>query len=327
MATGDPSSPVRFLQGQDLSDTRFLGLKVFGGEVLSAFDLAVTTLDKHFVQTLMGATSAQFPKTWIASAEYHTPGVELLGTDIDTTEVTITPDDILVSHTAISDLDKMLSHFEVRSQFAETMGHALAKVFDKNVFRSLILSARTAADGPFPAGNVITDATLINAGAIDGKAWIDAIRQANIDLYNKDVPEAMPRYAAVTMEVFDAMRYATDANGNYLILNRDFGEGPAVGIARRVPSLRVHDTVVYPTRNLPNTNESADNTVYTKYRANYATTTGVMWCPMAVGTAKVMDISFENERDTRRLEDFLVAKMLVGHGTLRPECAVEFKTA
>jgi hypothetical protein len=40
-----------------------------------------------------------------------------------------------------------------------------------------------------------------------------------------------------------------------------------------------------------------------------------------------MDIGFETMRDTRRLEDFTVAKMLCGHGTLRAECALEFKTS
>jgi hypothetical protein len=326
MALGDASSPIRFGQGQDGSDTRFLYLKVFGGEVLSAYDLNVLTLDKHEVKTLRNAKSAQFPKVWKASSEYHTPGVELLGTDIDTTEVVVTVDDILVSHVAVADLDEMLSHFETRSKFASAMGYELSKVFDKNVFRQIILSARSAADGPFPGGTVITDASLTASGAIDGSAWIDAIKQANEALFNKDVPDSEPRYMGVKKEVFNAIKYAKDANGQYLLLNRDFGI-QAGGVSGRGEVLDVDGVKVYATRNLPNTDESANNAVYSKYRANYSTTTGVLWTPMAVATAKVMEIGFETTRDTRRLEDFMVAKMLVGHGKLRPECAVEFKTA
>ena len=52
-----------------------------------------------------------------------------------------------------------------------------------------------------------------------------------------------------------------------------------------------------------------------------------MWCPEAVGTVELIGVGMEMERDTRRQEDFMVARMAVGHGTLRPECAVEFKTA
>lgn len=325
MALGDASSPSRFLQGQDVSDTRFLSLKVFGGEVLAAYDLNVLTLDKHEVKTLRGAKSAQFPKTWKATSEYHTPGVELLGTEIETTEVVVTVDDILVSHFNVADLDEMLSQFETRSKFAEAAGYELSKVFDKNVFRQIILSARATADGPFPAGNVITDASLVNTGTIDGKVWIDAIVQASQNLFDKDVPGSQRRYMAVNKRVFDAIKYAKDANGQYLIINRDFGGQATIAGANQ--SLMVEDVTVYPSRNLPTTNETSDTTVYTKYRANYSTTTGVIWTPMAVCTAKVMDIGFETTRDTRRLEDFVVAKMLVGHGKLRPECAVEFKTA
>jgi hypothetical protein len=46
-----------------------------------------------------------------------------------------------------------------------------------------------------------------------------------------------------------------------------------------------------------------------------------------VGTVKLMDVAMETERDVRRQEDFMVAKMAVGTDALRPECAVEFKTA
>ena len=36
-------------------------------------------------------------------------------------------------------------------------------------------------------------------------------------------------------------------------------------------------------------------------------------------------IGLETERDARRQETFMVAKMLAGHGALRPECAIELR--
>lgn len=330
MAFGDPSAPARYLGGQTHSTNRELALEVFGGEVLEAFDFATLFMGKHEVRTVSGGQrAARFPKTWKATAEYHSPGQEMLGTDIDTTEIVVTVDDILVSHVALSDIDVILSHFDVRGPYAKTMGHALAKVFDKNVARQLVLAARTAADGPFPGGDNVTDAALTATGTIDGQAWIDAIRQVSLKFYNADVPEGMPKYLAVNGNVFDGLKYAKDANGNYLILNRDFGHGlSARGVEAGAPEvIRVEDVLVYRSRNLPSTNETADTSVHSKYRANYATTTGIAWAPMAVATTKIMDIGFETTRDTRRLEDFMVAKMLVGHGTLRPECAIEIKTS
>jgi hypothetical protein len=325
MALGDPSSPARFLGGQT-ADARNLALKVYGGEVLAAFDLEVVSLDKHEVRTISSGKSTQFPKTWKATSEYHTPGIELLGTDIDTTEIVVTVDDILVSHVALADIDAMLSHFEVRSNFAKAMGHELAKVFDKNVFRTLFRAARLAADGPFPAGNVITDASLVATGSINGKDWIDAIIQADEDLFDKDVPDSQVRHCAVPKKVFNAIKWATDANGQYLILNRDFGV-QAGGVAGRGSQLDVDGVIVVPSRNIPNANDSANTAIPAKYRQDFSTSTAVMWTSMAAATVKMMDIQFETERDTRRLEDFMVAKMLVGSDPLRPECAVEFKTA
>ena len=291
MATGQSSSPVRFGAGQSSpSDKRALFLDVFGGEVLTAFDTATVTLDKHIVKSLNGgAKSYRFPKTWKATAEYHNPGTELLGNDFTTGEVTINVDDILVSHYGISDLDRILSHFDTRSIISAEMGRALAKVFDKNVFRQLILAARTAGSSPFPGGEKITDASLsATGGKYNGADWIDAIRDANIRLYNKDIPEDMPRYLAVKAEVFDAIKFAKDGDGNYIVLNRDFqATDIAGGVSNRAESINIDGVTVVKSRNIPGVDETADTSVYSKYRGNYSNTVGVMWCPQAVATVKL----------------------------------------
>jgi hypothetical protein len=323
MAWGDTSSPARFGDGQSSVNSLALFLKMFGGEVLAAFSEAVLTADKHQVKTISEGKSFQFPKTWKATSEYHTAGQEMLGNDIDTTEINVTVDGLVVAHTAIYDLDKKMAHFDVTSQFSAELGKAIARGFDKNVLRSIIQAARLAADGPFPGGNVITDAALTNSGSIDGKAWIDAIRTAMIAQFGKDVPEELPAYMIVNANVFDAIKYAKDSNGRYLALHQEV----AADVAKRVQKLVVEDVEIYRGRLLPSSDESADASVYTKYRANYATTTGVLWRPQAVATVKLLDVAMETERDVRRQEDFMVAKMACGTGALRPECATEFKTS
>jgi len=326
------SAPSRFLQGQasgsTLNDMRTLALDIFGGEVITAFEMALQFADKVQSRTLSGgARSARFPKIWKATAEYHTAGKELLGTEIETGEISITPDEILVAHTAIYDLDDMLSHFDVRSQFAQELGNALARVYDKNIARSIILAARTAGVGPFPGGNVITDASLVSSGTIDGADWIDGIKKANRELFLKDVPESQPRYMGVNFDVFDAIKYAKDANGRYILLDRDIVGSQSQGFAGRDETLTVDGVTIFKSRNLPTANETADTSVYSKYRANYSTTTGLLFTPMAAATVKMKSVTLEKTRDVRRLEDFMVASALSGNGTLRPECAVEFKTA
>ncbi|MDB4225465.1 hypothetical protein N9778_00385 [Hyphomicrobiales bacterium] len=216
----------------------------------------------------------------------------------------------------------------MRSIISKEMGAALAKTFDKNVFRQLLLAARETGSSPFPGGSSVADAALAATnGVYNGIDWIDAIREANLTLFNKDVPEDMPRYLAVKAEVFDAIKYAKDANGQYLVLNRDFGADAAGGIQARAEKIVIDGVTVCKSRNIPATDESAATDVYSKYRGDFSTTEGVMWCPQAVATVKLLDISMETERDVRRLEDFMVSKMFCGHGTMRPEMAIELKTA
>ena len=326
MAFGDTSNPVRFGQGQDASDARALFLKMFGGETLATFTEKVFMRDKIMVQSVTAGKSFQFPKTWKATAEYHTAGQEMLGNDIDTTEVVVTIDGKLVAHTAIYDLDAKMSHFDVTGEYSAELGRALARVWDKNAMRSVIASARTAADGPFPGGNVISDAALTQTGAVDGEAWIDAIRDANIALFNKDVPEDLPRYMVVNRTVFDAIKYAKDANGRYLVLSRDLNGANAGGVPGRGESLEIDGVSIMPARTIPNTNETADATVYAKYRGDYSKTTGILWIPQAAAVVELMGLSMETERDVRRQEDFMVASMAFGAGVIRPEGAVEFRT-
>ena len=68
-----------------------------------------------------------------------------------------------------------------------------------------------------PGGATVTDTSLAaSSGVYSGVDYIEAIRTANIALYNKDIPEDTPRYAAVSVEVFDAIKYAKDSTNNYL---------------------------------------------------------------------------------------------------------------
>jgi hypothetical protein len=324
MAFGDNSTPARLGLGQT-ADDRSLFLKVFGGEVLTAFTAATIMKGRVRERTIASGKSAQFPLTGTAIAEYVTPGQELLGNNFASHEREITIDGILAAHYSVPDIDAAMSHFDIRGPIAEDMGRSLARVYDQNSMRQVILAARTAAAGPFPAGNVITDATLIASGAIVGLNWINAIRNAKIQLFNKHVPENSEFNMVVNAAVFDAIKWATNAGNQYVLINQ-FHAGQS-GSLQNQDMLKVEGVNIYRSSLLPNANDTANTAVFSKYRANYATTTGILFTPDAIGTVQLLGVAIETTRDTRRLEDFMVSRMAVGHGTLRPECAVEFKTA
>jgi hypothetical protein len=324
MAFGANSTPARLGQGQT-ADDRALFLKVFGGEILTFFTAATLMKGKTRERTIASGKSAQFPLTGTAIAEYVTPGQELLGNTFSSHEREITIDAILASHYSVPDIDAAMSHFDLRGPIAEDMGRSLARTYDRNCFRSVILAARAAAAGSFPAGNTITDAGLLGAGAINGLNWINAIRNARIAMFQKNVPENAQFYMVVNPNVFDAIKWATNAGNQYVLINQ-FHRGGDASVQGQ-ESLSVEGVTIYRSNLLPNTNETADTSVFAKYRANYATTTGLLFTTDAVGTVQLLGVAVESTRDVRRLEDFMVARMAVGHGILRPECAVEFRTA
>lgn len=327
MAWGDASNPARF--GTDIAGTsdRELFLKMFGGEVMAAFTENVIMRDKVTLKTITQGKSFQFPKTWKATSEFHTAGAEMLGNDIDTDEVVITIDGLVVAHTAIYDLDAKISHFDVTGEFSAELGRELARHFDKDVMRQIILAARSSGTAGWTGtgGKVVEDSALaISSGAYSGVDYIDAIREAVVAMEEKNVPESYEKYMVVRPAVFDAIRYAKDASNQYLVLNRDFSA--QAGIQGRVPMLDIEGVKIMKSNLLPNTDERAASSVYSKYRAAYDTTTGIIFAKPAVATLVLQDIAMETERDVRRQEDFMVAKMAVGHGTLRPECAVELRS-
>lgn len=334
---GDPSAPTRF--GTDVantSDDTGLFLKVFGGEVFAAFSETTIMMDKTFVREISSGKSAQFPKTWKVSAAYHVAGQEMLGQDTDETERVISIDGLLVAHIGIYDLDDAMSHFDVRSRYTDELGRAIARVYDENAMRAIIKTARAdsslsgaSSTSPFPDGQAILSAALSGTLAATGAGdqWWEAIRQMRIGAGGDNVPDSEPLWVAVPYDTFDSIKYAyiagTASNG-FLYADRDITTTNVEGVG--VTPAIVQDGITVLRSNLiPQSNDSANADVKAKYRADFSTTLGVGWGRDAIGTVKLVGMGIEQTRDTRRQEDFIVAKMACGHGPLRNELAWEFR--
>ncbi len=336
---GDPSAPTRF--GTDVADTSDetgLFLKMFGGEVFAAFSEAVVTADKHFVREIQSGKSAQFPKTWKVDAAYHTAGQEMLGQDTDETERVISIDGLLVSHIGIYDLDEAMSHFDIRSLYTEELGRALARVFDTNVMRTIVKTARAdsslsgaASTSPFEDGKVILSAETLIAGTLAavgaGSDWWQALRVMRIDAADKNIPDGDQLFAVVPPATFDSIKYAQvadDTSKPFIYANRDLTFG-GQGSSGNDSVLHTDGISLIRSNLIPQSDDSANGDVKAKYRADFSTTLGLGWHPDAVGTVKLIGMGLEQSRDARRQEDFIVAKMAVGHGPVRNEGAYEFR--
>tara|TARA_B110000444_G_scaffold261525_1_gene314666 strand:- start:13133 stop:14095 length:963 start_codon:yes stop_codon:yes gene_type:complete len=305
------------------SDKDALFLKVFSGEVLTAFEQQTVMMDKHQVRTIANGKSAQFPVMGRTSAAYHTPGAEITGDSINHAEKIITINDLLLTSTFIANIDEAKNHYDVRSVYSREMGVALANQMDKHILQTLIQAANdataTVTGEADMVGTVITDSDSdTNADSL-----VDSIFAAAQALDEKNVPEDN-RYVVVK-----PAQYYLLANSSK-VQNVDFGNAgngsTASGRIMQVAGIDVLKSNNLPVANVTGTGVDAGGAGGLQVAAA-ANTTAIVFHPSCAGTVKLMDLSTESEYDIRRQGTLMVAKYAVGHGVLRNEAAVQIQTA
>jgi len=260
--------------------------------------------------------SAQFPAIFKTSAEYHTPGTEITGTAIPHQEVIVTLDDLLISDAFIADIDEAMNHYDVRGPYANELGKSLALTQDKNIARMVIQSARASAI--FSGGN--GGSTLSNDGyATDATTLISGLNTAKQTLDENDVPVDTQRVNAVLKVAEWYLVANSDKN-----INRDYNEGQG-GLHHQ--NLRtISDIYILKSNATPyGTDESAAG-IPTKYQGDWSLTVGAVYTADAVASLRLMNLQTQMGFDMRRQGTLMIARMAVGHGTLRPDCAVEIAT-
>lgn len=303
-------------QQNSAGDPDALFLKVFGGEVLTAFRRRNKFLNRHLVRTITHGSSAQFPATWRADAKYHVPGTPLLGNKIGHNERVIVIDDLLTSDVFIYRLDEAKNHYDVRSIYSYEVGAALARAFDRNVARVGVLAARASATvAGANGGTVLTHPD----SRTDAKALIDAIADAEQALTEKDVPEE-DRYIFLKPAQYNLLIASGDPR-----ISRDFNPEGNTSVADGV-IYRLFGMEIVRTNHLPVADESGDTEIPEAYRGNFSTTSALVMHRSAVGTVKLLDLAVEMDYLIQYQGTLIVAKYAIGHGILRPESAVEIRT-
>lgn len=309
-------TPSRLGQANATGDVDALFLKVFAGEVLSAFDRATAFRDRHTVRTIASGKSAQFPVTGLAQAQYHIPGNEILGQSIRHGERVIVIDDQIIAPVFIANIDEAKNHYDVRSLYTSEIGEALAKLYDQNVARTFLQAARASAVlDDLQGGGYSENASYDSDGTVIWKG----IYNAGIQLDTKDVPEG-DRYAWIK-----PVQHALVVQSEKPIdtqLNAGGGNGSiAEGVVRRINNI-----ALVKTNNLPTSDDRANADIASGLRADYSVTRGVVAHRSAAGTVQLQGVALESAYDIRRQGTLILGKYLVGHGALRPEAAYELRT-
>jgi len=319
------SIPSRPGQDQLAGDPRALNLDLFGGEVITAFETQTLMRDKHQTKTLSKGKSFKFPAIWRANGGYHTPGVEITGRQIPHTEITVEPDDKLVSDVFVADIDELLNHYDVRQPYTTELGSFLARHYDANVMRTIILAARAGAlFAGDQGGTGIQSADF----ATSATALIDGFSAAKQAMDEKDVPVNSQPIHGLLKPAQWYMVARSDKN-----LNRDTNGGTAdirKMTLTTIDEIAIHKSNLAPFGEDSTTGAFVDQNdskfIPAVYRGKFGTTVGAVWTPMAACSAIVQDVGFNIVDQPEKQGTLLIARMMVGTRKLRSKCAVELRT-
>lgn len=297
-----------------------LFLKKFSGEVMAIFNNKTVTDGKHLTRTIESGKSVQFPAIGGIDAEYHTPGTQLTGLNVNHAERVIQIDGLLVSHAFIASIDEAMNHYEVRGPYAKQMGTTIANKYDLYILKELIKGARSSAvvsDGD--GGTVIEDSNLgSSTESTKATALVNALYDAAAALDEKNAPEE--RFVALKPADYYTLVKEAQTNG-FSAIHKDYGgEGSiAQGTIMELAGIKI-----LKSNQVPQTDTSSSDSYH---GVNASTTVGQVWTPEGAGAVKLKDLSSEAQWDITRQGHFMVSKLAAGFGWLRPECCVELRTA
>ena len=131
--------------GTVTASSRNLFLKLYAGEVMTAFQTKNIMMDYCRVRSIKNGKSAQFIMTGKnRAAAYHTPGNEIIpAVAAKHSERVVTIDDLLVAHQFIPNIDEAMSHYDIRSVYTAEAAYGLAKEADQNILRMAVKGALT----------------------------------------------------------------------------------------------------------------------------------------------------------------------------------------
>jgi len=295
-----------------------LFLKVFAGEVITAFETSTILKPLTRQRVIQSGKSASFPAIYKATASYHSVGEEILGSDIRHNEVIVTIDDLLIADAFIANIDEAMNHYDVRSPYSKEIGLALALAYDKNVARNIYRAANGGAlfTGD-TGGSQITDANADDtATALAGDIWT-----AKQTMEEADVPVDT---TAVVAALLPAQWYLL-VQESTLVLNRDVGGD---GSYSQGKFSMIGGVDVVKSNALPwLTDDSSNTAIPSDYRVNMTQTVACVFTEAAAATVQLLGLGMESEYDIRRQGTLMVGKFAVGHGPLLNKCAVEIQLA
>lgn len=317
--------------GQKLStgERDALFMKVFSGEVLTAFARNTVMMSRHQVRTIDHGKSASFAIMGRTRAKYLAPGDSLddQRKKMEHNERVIAIDGLLTADCLITDIDDAMNHYDVRVEYSRQLGEALAQSADCAVINELAnLAAKDATikenipDNDSDTGKVkgtgkafeFATGMSIDQSANYGNKILEGLLAARAQMTKNYVPMG-DRYCLLTPEGYSAvMKALMPDSANYHALF-----DPNTGKLQTICGFEVIEVP-----HLLNDGVDGKHKLSTKYTT--AELQGIVFHRSAVGTVKLKDLAMERARRAEYQADQIIAKYAMGHGGLRPEAVGVF---
>lgn len=320
------SNPGKNLSAGERDD---LFMKVFSGEVLTAFARNTVMMSRHQVRTIDHGKSASFAVMGRTRAKYLAPGSSLddQRKKFEHTEKVIAIDGLLTADCLITDIDDAMNHYDVRVEYSRQLGEALAQSADCAIINELANMAAkdatvkenipdngTGADKVKGTGKAFEFATglELSQSAEYGNKIIEGLLAARAAFTKNYVPMG-DRYCLLTPEGYSALIKALmPDSANYQALF-----DPNSGKLQTICGFEVIEVP-----HLLNDGVDGKHPLSEKYTA--AGLQGIVFHRSAVGTVKLKDLAMERARRAEYQADQIIAKYAMGHGGLRPEAVGVF---
>lgn len=299
-------------------------LKVFAGEVLTAFDRTAKVMDNHIIRTIENGKSASFPIMGRTQAHYLKPGKSLddLREAIVHNEKIINIDGLLTADQLITDLYEAMYHVDVRQEYAKQLGEALAISADGAVIAEIAKTVKKQTENITGLGKGIHLQKTVGAGQVGitetyGKAIVQALLELKAKFSKNYVP-LEERYAYMTPTAVASLIASVTA------INRDFGAVATIveGNIDRLCGFKIVEVPHLTIGGADKTNMIGTAPEGHEFPTDYKQDIAFVACHRtAVGTLKLKDLALEQARRPEYQADQIIAKYAMGHGGLRPEAS------
>jgi len=300
-------APTAFTAVENSGNRKALDLKVYSGEVLTAFDKKNIGLSLVKNRTISSGTSASFVVTGRiedSAVNTHTAGEDVSTTTMPDNERVILIEDLQYVSTFVDKFEEKMAHFEIRAELSKRAGEALAVKIDKQVFATVVQATKSKGVAGQPDGSSVNNDTIDTGSTAEekGDAIIDAIFTAKATLDANDVTGDL-------IFVTSPVNYYNLVQSSKAV-NRDFNDGGNGSIAKGVVLEIAGIKVV-------TSNHFGYGEAYGSKKLQ-----GLMFTMDAVGVVKLLDINSEANYIPEKLGHLMTSSYALGMGVLNPGASV-----